>query len=144
MKRFFAILLILTMVLPLCVFANAAEEKVEIKPFYFSGGQLDYKYDKVYNSVMFWTRNSEQFITDDGVRILAPDVGGETPVEIAENLKVFFDTRPEGTRAITFNGYRAVMMYGLEDHIFMERVSDLLRIGLMSSLPTIIPNIFLT
>ena len=47
MKRFFASLLILTMVLPLCVFANAAEENVEIKPFVFVTSNSG-EYDKVY------------------------------------------------------------------------------------------------
>ena len=36
MKRFLAVLLVLVMVLPMCVFANAAETKAEVKPFMIS------------------------------------------------------------------------------------------------------------
>ena len=78
MKRFIAILLVLTMVLPLCVFANAADEKVTAKPFVMTNSEIlseEDKYDNFFGKIQFWSRNSEDYITDDSMIVIVPGHG---------------------------------------------------------------------
>ena len=124
MKKLLAILLILAMVLPMCVFTNAAETQVEIKPYVITNTQdLGTKYDNFYGKVLFWTKTGdESYVSETGMRVSAMNgVGGANPKEVAENLKPVFDAFPEGTRYIRMMSLRAAMITLLEDHIYMEK-----------------------
>ena len=121
MKRLLAVLLILTMVLPMCVFANAAETKAEIKPFVITNSEdLGTDFDNFYGKVQFWSRASDEYIYDDGMKVSVPGVGS-TPKTIAKNLKPIFDEYPEGTRYLRFTALRAAMVYHTDDTIFFEK-----------------------
>ena len=124
MKKLLAILLIITMVLPLCVFTNAAETQVEIKPYVITNTEdLGTNYDNFYGKVLFWTKTGdESYVSETGMRVSAMNgVGGANPKEVAENLKPVFDEFPEGTRYIRMMSLRAAMITLLEDHIYMEK-----------------------
>ena len=122
MKRFFAILLILTMVLPLCVFANAAEENVEIKPFVFSTYNNSGEYDKVYRTFNLWTKGDENHISDDDIFIYTNYKNkDDSPITCAETMKAYMDTVAEGARHLFFRPFGRAVKFKLEDHIFMEK-----------------------
>ncbi len=122
MKRFLAILLALTMVLPMCVFANAADEKVTAKPFVMTNSEIlsDADYDNYYGKIQFWSRNSDQYMSDDSMIISVPGHGNEIK-KIAENLKETFEEYPEGTRYLRYTALRPVMLRHQEDTIFFEK-----------------------
>lgn len=121
MKRFFAILLILTMVLPLCVFANAAEENVEIKPFVFATYNSG-EYDKVYTTFSLWSKSNAQHISDDDIFIYTHYKNkDDSPITCAETMKAYMDTVAEGARHLVFRPFRNAILFKLEDHIFMEK-----------------------
>ena len=121
MKRFLAILLALTMVLPMCVFANAADEKVTAKPFVMTNSEiLDADYDNYYGKIQFWSRNSDEYMSDDSMIVSVPGHGNEIK-KIAENLKNTFDEYPEGTRYLRYTAFRPVLLRHQEDVIFFEK-----------------------
>ena len=124
MKRFFAILLVLTMVLPMCVFASAADDKVEIRPYMITNSEdLGTDYDNFWPKILFWTKTGdENYVNEDGMKVSAMNgVGGSNPKEVAENLKPVFDKYPDGMRYIRMMSIRAAMVTLLEDHVFMEK-----------------------
>jgi hypothetical protein len=100
MKKILAILLVIAMLLPMCftVTAEGASD-VEIKPFNISTS-LKEGFDNIWPKIHFWTRVSEDYVTEDSIKISAMDVGGKTPKEVAENLKPVFDAYPDGMRYI--------------------------------------------
>ena len=119
MKKLLAILLVLTMVLPLCVVTNAADTNVGIKPFYLSNAQDEF--DNIIPKAHFWSDDNEKYVTEDSLRVSVPGIGGSNPKEIAQNLKPVFDKLPEGYRWIRFSSFRAAMLTLLEDEIFMDK-----------------------
>ena len=122
MKKILAILLILAMVLPMCVFANAVGENVGIRPFMMTNyEELDVDYDNFYPMIFFWSRASSEYVTEDSVKVSVPGVGGSTPQKVAENLKEVFDEFPEGMRYIRMAADRAAMTYLAEEVIFLEK-----------------------
>ncbi len=123
MKRLLAILLVLAMVLPMCFVANAAESDVDIKPFRITNSMdLGTNFDNFYPKIFFWSRvGSEDYVTDDSIRVSVPGVGGSGPKEIAENLKPVFDEYPDGMRSLRFGAVRAALVTLLEDQIYMEK-----------------------
>ena len=122
MKRVIAIFLCAMMIFPLCVFSNAAENDGAIKPFRISNSaDLDTDFDNFYPKIHFWSRASDEYVSDDSITVSAPGVGGKTATEIAENLKPVFDAYPDGMRYLRFTALRAAMVYHLEDTIFMEK-----------------------
>ena len=125
MKKILAILLVLAMVLPMCVFTHAADSNVEIKPFYMSNS-LD-EFDNIIPKVHFWSDDSEKYVTEDHLKVSAMGVGGSTPQEIAENLKPIFDAYPDGLRWIRFSSFRAALLTLKEDEIFMEKGAKLIK-----------------
>ncbi len=122
MKKILAILLVLCMVLPMCigVTATSAESNVEIKPFNISTS-LQEGFDNIWPKIHFWSRDNDKYVTEDGIKISAVDVGGSTPKEVAENLKPIFDKYPDGMRYIRFTSFRAALFTLKEDTIFMDK-----------------------
>ena len=123
MKKIFAILLILAMVLPMCVMTNAAESEVGIKPFYLvnTDRNVEEDEDNIYPKIFFWSQASDKYVTEDSIRVSVPGVGGSTPKEIAENLKPVFDNYPDGTRYLRFGSLGAALKVLLEDWVYMEK-----------------------
>ena len=120
MKKFLAILLVLAMVLPMCFTATAADSKVEIKPFNISTS-LKEGFDNIWPKIHFWSRASDDYVTEDSIKVSVPGVGGSTPKQVAENLKPVFDEYPEGMRYIRFSAFRAALLALLEDSIYMDK-----------------------
>ena len=104
MKKILAILLVLAMILPTCIMASAAEEKVEIRPFYMVNTDRNVVEDEdnIFPKVFFWSQVSEKYVSEDSIKVSVPGVGGTTPKEIAANLKTVFDETPEGARYLRF------------------------------------------
>ena len=122
MKKILAILLVLAMVLPMCVFANAAGEDVGVRPFMITNyEELDVEFDNFYPMIFFWSRATSDYISEDDVKVSVPGVGGGNPKAVAENLKKVFDKFPDGIRYIRVAANRAAMVYHVEDVIFMEK-----------------------
>ena len=61
MKKLLAILLVLTMVLPMCVFVNAAGASDEIQPFYMVNWEGKYieDFNYVYDLPQFYTKQNQ-------------------------------------------------------------------------------------
>ena len=88
MRKLLSVFLMVTMLLPICLPANAAQSSTEIKPFRITNStDLETDFDNFYPKIHFWSRASDEYITDDSIRVSVPGVGGKTPKEIAENLK---------------------------------------------------------
>ena len=115
MKKLLAVLLVLTMVLPLCLVTNAADSNVEIKPFYLSNAQDEF--DNIIPKIHFWSDDTEKYVTEDSLIVSAVGLSAKTPEEIAAKLKPIFDEYPEGTRFISFSSFRAALMNLKEDMI---------------------------
>ena len=127
MKKLLAILLVFTMVLPMCVGVTAAgASDVEIKPFNISTS-LQEGFDNIWPKIHFWSRASEDYVSEDGIRVSVPDVGGKTPKEIAEKLKPVFDAYPDGMRYIRFSAFRAALLALLEDSIYMDKGAKVIK-----------------
>ena len=126
MKRFLAILLVCAMVLPMCVFAGAADTGVKIKPFMISNSEnLGTDYDNFYPKIMFWSGVREEYVSEDELIVSAVNVGGNTPTEVAENLKPIFDEYPEGMRYLRFISMTAAMIVLAEDIMFVDKGTQL-------------------
>ena len=127
MKKLLAIFLVLAMVLPMCVVTNAAEADVEIKPFNISTS-LKEGFDNIWPKIHFWSRASEDYVTEDSIKVSAMNgVGGKTPKEVAENLKPIFDEYPDGMRYIRFTAFRAALFAMIEDSIFMDKGTKVIK-----------------
>lgn len=123
MKKILAILLVITMILPMCIGVTAAgTSDVEIKPFHISTS-FNEDFDNIWPKIHFWSRANEEYVSEDNIDVSASSSGvkGSTPKEIAENLKPVFDQYPEGMRYIRFSSFRAALLTLLEDSIFMEK-----------------------
>ena len=121
MKKILAILLVIAMLLPMCFTTTAAgASDVEIKPFNISTS-LKEGFDNIWPKIHFWTRVSEDYVTEDSIKVSAMDVGGKTPTEVAENLKPIFDEYPDGMRYIRFTSFRAALFTLIDDTIYMDR-----------------------
>ena len=123
MKKILAILLILAMALPMCFVANAEGEKVGIRPFYMinTDRNVEEDEDNIYPKIFFWSQASDKYITEDSIKVSVPGVGGNTPKEVAENLKPVFDAYPEGARYIRFGSLGAALRTLVEDWVYMEK-----------------------
>ena len=123
MKKVLAILLVLAMILPTCIMASAAEEKVEIRPFYMinTDRNVEEDEDNIFPKVFFWSQVSDKYVTEDSIKVSVPGVGGSTPKEIAANLKPVFDEYPDGARYLRFGAVGAALKVLLEDWVYMEK-----------------------
>ena len=126
MKRIIAILLVFAMILPMGIFANAADSKAEIRPFMLSNSEdLGTDYNNFYPKIMFWSRVGEDYVSEDELKVAAVNVGGETPTEVAENLKEVFDKYPDGMRYLRFISLTAAMIVLAEDIMFVDKGTQL-------------------
>lgn len=118
MKKLFAIFLVLTMLIPMGLTAQAAE--VGKQEFYVinwdEGGGYD-DFENVYYTPYFWT-DGEKLEKTGVYTVSCPSVGGGTPEAIAANLKELFDTYPEGARYVNFTSPIASPIRRLSDICF--------------------------
>ena len=128
MKKIFAILLILVMVLPMCFVASAEGENVGIRPFYMLNTDRNVVEDEdnIFPKIFFWSQTSDKYVTEDGIKVSVPGVGGSTPKEVAANLKVVFDAYPEGARYLRFGSVGSALKVLLEDWVFMEKGAEVM------------------
>ena len=117
MKKVLAILLVLAMILPTCIMASAAEDKVEIKPFYMinTDRNVEEDEDNIFPKIFFWSQVSDKYVSEDSIKVSVPGVGGTTPKEIAANLKTAFDKFPDGARYLRFGAVGAALKVLVED-----------------------------
>ena len=127
MKKLFAILLVLAMLIPMGVVAQAEEPAK--KPFSLTNWESvpEGEYENVVQAPYFYiTREKVRESLEDGkFRATLPAVGGGTDIpRIAEGLKDLFDTYPEGARYINFSPLASTVKE-LADICFHEQVVDL-------------------
>ena len=121
MKKLFAILLALTMVLPMCLgMASAEAEAVEVQPFYMLNFTTipEGMFDNVAGCPFFWTNQSAGYPISWG----GSDIPG-----LAQRVKTLFDSRPEGMRYIRFSPPSSYYMTYLENHIYMDKGATMLK-----------------
>ena len=103
MKKIFAILLIIAMLLPMGIGARAETQKAEEKGFYMTNwGGYETQYDNVYDLPFFWVNSGT---LKSGNVLGCVWWGGADSYKIstiAKALKKKFDAQPEGTRYINF------------------------------------------
>lgn len=121
MKRLLAFILILALLIPMGITANAAKE--DIKPFYMvnwdqGGNEEGNSYRNVYPMVYLWS-NSTRF-TETDAYVYCPWLKGTTPTTIADNVKKMFDTYPEGARYINFSSL-ATSLHAYAEDIFVDK-----------------------
>jgi len=120
-KKLFAILLALTMVLPMCLgMASAEAEAVEVQPFYMLNFTTipEGMFDNVAGCPFFWTNQSAGYPISWG----GSDIPG-----LAQRVKTLFDSRPEGMRYIRFSPPSSYYMTYLENHIYMDKGATMLK-----------------
>ncbi len=132
MKKILAILLVLAMVLPMCIAVGAEETSdVGIKPFYMLNYDREvedgFDFDNIYPKIFFWSRASDDYVTEDSIKVSVPGVGGSTPKAVAENLKKIYDEFPEGARYLRFGAVGAALRQLLEDQVFMEKGAEVMK-----------------
>ncbi len=118
MKRLLAILLTLVMLVPMCLVAQA--EETEIKPFCLSTwSQFENEYTNVYYMPFFWSDSSK--IKKEGkARVTCPGLDGYDGSTLAEKLKSYFDTVPEGARYLNFCLVHDAVVETIEDTCIMD------------------------
>ena len=132
MKRVLTFLLTLAMVLPMCLAVGAEETAdVEIKPFYMLNYDREvedgFDFDNIYPKIFFWSRDSEDYVTEESIKVSVPGVGGSTPKEVAEKLKVVYDEFPERTRYLRFGAVGSALRTLVEDQVFMEKGAKVMK-----------------
>ena len=121
MKRFLAFLLVLTMVIPMGMVAQA-EEAADIKPFFLLQRQ-GFKSDlsNVYPMAFLWTNSAK---LDDPLTCVAVGDDYDTAV-IAKKLKAQFDQQPAGTRYLNFGLVQTSFHKRAENAIFVEEAVEI-------------------
>ena len=122
MKRLFAVLLILVMLIPMCLVAQAekATEEVEIKPFCLSTwSNFENEYTNVYYMPFFWSDTSTIKKTGKG-RVTCPGIEDYEGATLAQRLKSYFDTVPEGARYLNFCLVHDAIHATVEDACIMD------------------------
>ena len=119
MKRILAILLILVMLVPMGLVAQA--EEVEIKPFCLSTwSSFTSDFTNVYYMPFFWSDSSK--IKKEGkARVTCPGLDGYAGSTLAQKLKSYFDTVPEGARYLNFCLVHDAVHNTLEDTVIMDK-----------------------
>ena len=119
MKKFFALLMTLAMLLPMALIQPAKAADVTSQPFYMFNWDTvtEGKYDNIYSSPFFWTAERVNYV-------ISWD-GANTPKGLAQKCKELFDTRPEGARFIKFGFPAGVYLKGhIENYIYMDKGVD--------------------
>ena len=119
MKKFFALLMTLAMLLPLTLVQPAKAADVTSQPFYMFNWEevTEGKYDNIYSAPFFWTAERVKFVISWN--------GANTPKGLAQKCKELFDTRPEGSRFIKFAFPASVYLKGhIENYIYMDKGVD--------------------
>ena len=117
MKKILAILLILAMLVPMGMVAQAAEP--EIKPFYMvNWDTFDPEYSNVYEMPYFWV--NEKKIEDIESCTVWPKVNSSDLSVIAAALKEAFDEYPEGARYFNYTFVGHMFLEYNEDAFFMD------------------------
>ena len=126
MKRAFAILMVLALLIPMGVVSSVNGAQVPAKPFYMVNWQAEKtNYDYVYEMPML--RSNVNTITDKTTSLHIFDFVGDrnaTMEQLAQNLKKTFDTYPEGARYINFPMMVEVLA---EDKVYMDKGTDLVK-----------------
>lgn len=118
MKRFLAFVLLLTMVLPMALVAQA--EEAEVKPFYGLGwSEIDES--KVDNVIKAYTINIRT--KNDRISFELPGVSANVDT-IAEAVKKEMDRRKEGTRYLLMHGIGAIAL-NKENSIYLDNGTDM-------------------
>ena len=117
MKKIFAILLVLAMLVPMGMVVNA-EEAAEKKPFIMNQwGGFESDLDYVYNFPYFWAYSMKPGDTEGRIAY-----GGETDITIiAENLKDELNNRPEGSRYFMYCMPPTAFKNLAEDVVFVDK-----------------------
>ena len=122
MKKLLVILLVVAMLIPMGLVANA-EGTGEKKGFYLvNWSTVDGDYSNVYKMPYFWS-NASQIKAGDA-NVTCADLGGSSIPVIAANVKAYFDKVPEGARFINFcMPHDAV--HQLAEYCFAEKAAPL-------------------
>ena len=127
MKKFLAMLLVLVMVLPMCLVAEAGEIDPNAKPFYFVNWSPCEKYNlgNAYDMFMIWMRKPNK--GDESLHCTpmasVPIEIEDTPQGLAEGMYAKFASYPEGARYLYITS--TAMSHLVEDNIFMEEGVEL-------------------
>ena len=124
MKKFLAMLLVLVMVLPMCLVAEAGEIDPNAKPFYFVNWSSVEKYNlsNSYDAFMVWQRAPQKGA--ESLYMTAMNAEAEaTPVGLAEAMYKKFASYPEGTRYLYISS--TALSNLAVDNIFMEEGVEL-------------------
>ena len=121
MKKVFALFLVLALLIPMGLTANAA--KADVKPFYMvnwdeEGNASGHEYSYVYPMAYMWS--SINYSTEEDAYVYFRWQGGTTPEKVAENLKKIFDTFPEGSRYINWSSLATFLHHYAED-VFVDK-----------------------
>ena len=126
MKRVFAILMVLAILMPMSAVLSANAAQVPAKPFYMVNWQVEKtNYDYVY--VMPMLRCNVNAIRESTTSLHVYDFLGDsntTMEQLAKNLKKTFDAFPEGSRYINFPMVVEVLA---EDKIYMDKGTALVK-----------------
>ena len=121
MKKLFAILLVLTMLIPMGMVAQA--EKVEKKPFALVNWSAPNEdYTNVFYMPYYWSNSAE--IKNGNANAYAPAFGASSIPDLVDETKDFLDKLPEGARHINFTMV-ATAVHALADICFVEKVPPL-------------------
>ena len=124
MKKLFAILLALAMVLPMgMTFAAADENPVEVSPFYMLNFATirEGSFDNVADCPFFWTNQ------ENGNPITW---GGSEIKGLAKRVKDLFDSRPVGMRYIRFSPISSYFKTYKENHVYLDKGATKLKVWL--------------
>ena len=117
MKKWIAIFLVITLLLPMGTVAQAQE--TEKKPFYLMQWTgYDIELSNVYTMLYFWTYPA---VEGELMKVSYPYKKTTDVKEVAQNVKDSFEGRPEGTRYINFDLPLIAFRYLAEDVVYMEK-----------------------
>jgi len=121
MKRLFAMLLILAMLVPMDLVARAeTAEEAEIKPFCLSTWSwFQNEYTNVYYMPFFWS-DSSKIVKEGKARVTCPGLDSYPGSTLAQKLKSYFDTVPEGARYLNFCLVHDAVVNTIEDACIMD------------------------
>ena len=127
MKKLFALLLCLAMIVPMCLFANA-EGEFTAEPFYMLNcspvDPAEYPYIDNYPSIRFSQIGDRIRLTYGGVALLHGSYTDEDVTKMATELKKELNARPEGLRWFCPWGINSVMEVGVVAEVYMDHSID--------------------